>query len=30
MDRAQGLEISDLNSQVNDLRGKFVKPTLKK
>ncbi|XP_046978283.1 troponin I isoform X9 [Vanessa cardui] len=24
------LEISDLNSQVNDLRGKFVKPTLKK
>lgn len=23
-------EISDLNSQVNDLRGKFVKPTLKK
>ncbi|XP_065083893.1 troponin I isoform X4 [Ochlerotatus camptorhynchus] len=24
------LEISDLNAQVNDLRGKFVKPTLKK
>ncbi|GLG97208.1 Troponin I [Gryllus bimaculatus] len=24
------LEISDLNSQVNDLRGKFMKPTLKK
>ncbi|XP_075212957.1 troponin wings up A isoform X8 [Lycorma delicatula] len=24
------LEIADLNSQVNDLRGKFVKPTLKK
>ncbi|XP_039745733.1 troponin I isoform X19 [Pararge aegeria] len=24
------MEISDLNSQVNDLRGKFVKPTLKK
>jgi len=23
-------EIADLNSQVNDLRGKFVKPTLKK
>ncbi|XP_073967063.1 troponin wings up A isoform X8 [Choristoneura fumiferana] len=23
-------EISDLNNQVNDLRGKFVKPTLKK
>ncbi|XP_049300369.1 troponin I isoform X8 [Anopheles funestus] len=23
-------EISDLNAQVNDLRGKFVKPTLKK
>ncbi|XP_017779946.1 PREDICTED: troponin I isoform X3 [Nicrophorus vespilloides] len=23
-------QISDLNSQVNDLRGKFVKPTLKK
>ncbi|XP_076641177.1 troponin wings up A isoform X18 [Halictus rubicundus] len=23
-------EISDLNSQVNDLRGKFMKPTLKK
>ncbi|XP_031763256.1 troponin I isoform X3 [Galleria mellonella] len=26
----KGLEIADLNSQVNDLRGKFVKPTLKK
>ncbi|XP_050561441.1 troponin I isoform X3 [Spodoptera frugiperda] len=26
----RALEISDLNSQVNDLRGKFVKPTLKK
>ncbi|XP_073967041.1 troponin wings up A isoform X4 [Choristoneura fumiferana] len=24
------MEISDLNNQVNDLRGKFVKPTLKK
>uniref|UniRef100_A0A1Y1MRW3 Troponin I n=1 Tax=Photinus pyralis TaxID=7054 RepID=A0A1Y1MRW3_PHOPY len=24
------LEINDLNSQVNDLRGKFIKPTLKK
>ncbi|XP_034825028.1 troponin I isoform X15 [Maniola hyperantus] len=24
------MEISDLNTQVNDLRGKFVKPTLKK
>ncbi|KYN38199.1 Troponin I [Trachymyrmex septentrionalis] len=24
------LEIADLNSQVNDLRGKFMKPTLKK
>ncbi|XP_072941605.1 troponin I isoform X4 [Epargyreus clarus] len=24
------MEIADLNSQVNDLRGKFVKPTLKK
>ncbi|XP_037301799.1 troponin I-like, partial [Manduca sexta] len=23
-------QIADLNSQVNDLRGKFVKPTLKK
>ncbi|ETN60362.1 hypothetical protein AND_008019 [Anopheles darlingi] len=29
---ARGLvgSISDLNAQVNDLRGKFVKPTLKK
>ncbi|XP_037921687.1 troponin I isoform X4 [Hermetia illucens] len=26
----KGLEINDLNAQVNDLRGKFVKPTLKK
>ncbi|XP_026279547.1 troponin I isoform X5 [Frankliniella occidentalis] len=26
----KAFEISDLNSQVNDLRGKFVKPTLKK
>ncbi|XP_034825020.1 troponin I isoform X4 [Maniola hyperantus] len=26
----RALEISDLNTQVNDLRGKFVKPTLKK
>ncbi|XP_050362715.1 troponin I isoform X21 [Nymphalis io] len=33
LERAIGIrkmEISDLNSQVNDLRGKFVKPTLKK
>lgn len=28
--RKRDWEISDLNSQVNDLRGKFVKPTLKK
>ncbi|XP_047517411.1 troponin I isoform X6 [Pieris napi] len=28
--RKRDFEISDLNSQVNDLRGKFVKPTLKK
>ncbi|XP_049826167.1 troponin I isoform X5 [Aethina tumida] len=28
--RIKDHEISDLNSQVNDLRGKFVKPTLKK
>ncbi|XP_046978282.1 troponin I isoform X8 [Vanessa cardui] len=28
--RKRDYEISDLNSQVNDLRGKFVKPTLKK
>ncbi|XP_044255592.1 troponin I isoform X13 [Tribolium madens] len=28
--RMKDIEISDLNSQVNDLRGKFVKPTLKK
>ncbi|XP_073999937.1 troponin wings up A isoform X1 [Rhodnius prolixus] len=26
----KAFEIADLNSQVNDLRGKFVKPTLKK
>ncbi|KAJ3658152.1 hypothetical protein Zmor_009910 [Zophobas morio] len=28
--RKRDWEIADLNSQVNDLRGKFVKPTLKK
>ncbi|XP_076676262.1 troponin I-like isoform X3 [Andrena cerasifolii] len=28
--RLKEFEISDLNSQVNDLRGKFMKPTLKK
>ncbi|CAG9831236.1 unnamed protein product [Diabrotica balteata] len=28
--RKRDWEISELNSQVNDLRGKFVKPTLKK
>jgi len=28
--RKRDYEIADLNSQVNDLRGKFVKPTLKK
>ncbi|XP_055526331.1 troponin I isoform X6 [Wyeomyia smithii] len=28
--RKRDWEISDLNAQVNDLRGKFVKPTLKK
>ncbi|XP_014612011.1 PREDICTED: troponin I isoform X6 [Polistes canadensis] len=28
--RMKQFEISDLNSQVNDLRGKFMKPTLKK
>ncbi|XP_076303641.1 troponin wings up A isoform X16 [Lasioglossum baleicum] len=28
--RMKEFEISDLNSQVNDLRGKFMKPTLKK
>nr|CAF18235.1 troponin I protein [Lethocerus indicus] len=28
--KKKDFEISDLNSQVNDLRGKFVKPTLKK
>nr|XP_018917169.1 PREDICTED: troponin I isoform X6 [Bemisia tabaci] len=28
--KKKDFEIADLNSQVNDLRGKFVKPTLKK
>jgi troponin I len=28
--KAKDVQISDLNAQVNDLRGKFVKPTLKK
>ncbi|XP_065226299.1 troponin I-like isoform X2 [Planococcus citri] len=28
--RKRDIEITDLNSQVNDLRGKFIKPTLKK
>ncbi|CAH2063051.1 unnamed protein product, partial [Iphiclides podalirius] len=28
--KRKDMEIADLNSQVNDLRGKFVKPTLKK
>lgn len=28
--KRKDFEISELNSQVNDLRGKFVKPTLKK
>jgi len=28
--KRKDVEISDLNAQVNDLRGKFVKPTLKK
>ncbi|XP_058790454.1 troponin I isoform X15 [Phymastichus coffea] len=28
--RKRDFEIADLNSQVNDLRGKFMKPTLKK
>ncbi|XP_056643320.1 troponin I isoform X10 [Diorhabda sublineata] len=28
--KKKDMEISELNSQVNDLRGKFVKPTLKK
>ncbi|XP_028140810.1 troponin I isoform X12 [Diabrotica virgifera virgifera] len=28
--KRKDMEISELNSQVNDLRGKFVKPTLKK
>ncbi|KAG8225622.1 hypothetical protein J437_LFUL019784, partial [Ladona fulva] len=28
--KLRAFEISDLNSQVNDLRGKFMKPTLKK
>ncbi|XP_063907434.1 troponin I isoform X10 [Zophobas morio] len=30
IERHKAVEIADLNSQVNDLRGKFVKPTLKK
>ncbi|XP_055615645.1 troponin I isoform X3 [Toxorhynchites rutilus septentrionalis] len=30
MEKIKQCEISDLNAQVNDLRGKFVKPTLKK
>ncbi|XP_060532371.1 troponin I isoform X10 [Cylas formicarius] len=30
IERIKDGEIADLNSQVNDLRGKFVKPTLKK
>ncbi|XP_017779947.1 PREDICTED: troponin I isoform X4 [Nicrophorus vespilloides] len=30
IEKLKAFEISDLNSQVNDLRGKFVKPTLKK
>ncbi|XP_028140808.2 troponin I isoform X14 [Diabrotica virgifera virgifera] len=30
IERIKAQEISELNSQVNDLRGKFVKPTLKK
>nr|XP_019558633.2 troponin I isoform X2 [Aedes albopictus] len=29
-EKMKQFEISDLNAQVNDLRGKFVKPTLKK
>ncbi|XP_029711475.2 troponin I isoform X4 [Aedes albopictus] len=29
-EKLKQFEISDLNAQVNDLRGKFVKPTLKK
>jgi troponin I len=28
--KGKDIQISDLNAQVNDLRGKFVKPTLKK
>jgi len=28
--KGKDFQISDLNAQVNDLRGKFVKPTLKK
>lgn len=28
--KGKDVQISDLNAQVNDLRGKFVKPTLKK
>ncbi|XP_062538884.1 troponin I isoform X2 [Armigeres subalbatus] len=30
IEKMKQFEISDLNAQVNDLRGKFVKPTLKK
>ncbi|XP_018564825.1 troponin I isoform X8 [Anoplophora glabripennis] len=30
IERIKAQEIAELNSQVNDLRGKFVKPTLKK
>ncbi|XP_063703961.1 troponin I isoform X6 [Culicoides brevitarsis] len=30
IEQMKKFEISDLNAQVNDLRGKFVKPTLKK
>ncbi|KAJ8919544.1 hypothetical protein NQ315_002165, partial [Exocentrus adspersus] len=30
IERIKAQEIADLNSQVNDLRGKFLKPTLKK
>jgi len=30
LNRVKDMEINELNIQVNDLRGKFVKPTLKK
>ncbi|XP_044748018.1 troponin I isoform X14 [Coccinella septempunctata] len=30
IEKNKAFEIADLNTQVNDLRGKFVKPTLKK